>query len=113
MGVRMQLLYAATSVEFGHALRFALEDEGIQPHYVDSDLSIMGLGVSASAERIRIYVPMDDYPQAQAVLHHMLAEDEARLPAKPIAPPRKPMPMWAVITCAACLIALVGVTVSP
>jgi hypothetical protein len=109
----MQLLYAATSVEFGHALRMALEGEGIETHFTDSDLSIAGLGIGATGERIRIYVPMDDYPQAAEVLQRMLAEDEARLPAKPVAPPRKPMPMWLVIVGAACMIAVVGAMVSP
>lgn len=109
----MQLLYAATSVEFGNALRIALEGEGIETHFSDADLSIAGLGLAATGERMRIYVPTEDYPQAMEVLDRLLAEDEARMPAKPLRAPRKPMPMWVVVVGAAGLIAMVGAMVSP
>ena len=108
----MQLLYAATSLEFGHGLRIALEGEGIEVFFSDADLSIAGLGIAAAGVRMRIYVPGTDYERAVEVLRRMLAEDATSTPAKPAAPPRKPIPMWSVIVGAALLIAVVGAMVS-
>lgn len=108
----MQLLYASTSLGFGHTLRIALEGEGISAFCSDADASVAGIGGPATGVRTRVYVDPDDFPRALEVLERMLADDASPAPAMPRAPARRPLPMWAIIPGIACVIALVGAMVS-
>jgi hypothetical protein len=109
----MQLLYASTSLGFGHTLRIALEGEGISAFCSDADAAVAGIGGPMAGVRTRVYVPSEDYPRAVDVLERMLADDAPPAAAPPHAPARRPLPMWVIMLGVACAIVLVGALAMP
>lgn len=109
----MKLLCASNNLAFIHALRIALDGEGIAHHFSDADQTLSSLAGPMTGSAARLYV-VDDADWARAVaLFKELDAPEASPPESAEAEgPAKPTSKWIVMMVSAVVFALLGVVVS-
>ena len=109
----MKLLCASNNLAFIHALRIALDGEGIAHHFSDADMTMSSIAGPMTGSAARLYI-VDEADWARAVeLYRELDAPAAPSPGEaPAAPPTPPLPKWLVVVVSALVFALLGAILS-
>ena len=109
----MKLLCASNNLAFIHALRIAMDGEGIPHHFSDADMTLSSLAGPMTGSAARLYVLDEaDWPRAVELLESIdTPGDSARSGSEP-RPAAKPWPRWLVLVVSAVVFAALGAVLS-
>ena len=109
----MKLLCASNNLAFIHALRIALDGEGIAHHFSDADMTLSSLAGPMTGSAARLYVIDEaDWSRAVELFQSMDASAESGNQKAEHRPTAKPWPRWLVVVVSAMAFAALGAVLS-